>query len=416
MSATGVVKEIIYPFDKSYRGNGSIAIGDLGNDGVSEIVIGSGVGMEPKVSLYRQDGSIINSFFVYDDKFLGGVNVAIGDVDHDGSGEIITGAMYSGGPHIKVFDGWGNLEAQFFAYDDLFTGGVNVSSGDIDNDGIDEIITAPGVTGGPHIKVFDGCGNLEFEMFAGSTLDSSGTTVATLDVNGDGDDEVIIGSMSYVCESVKLYDWNGSSMFHVLDIVLNGDCGGVNVFGGDIDDDEMDEIGVSKLSGIEFYEMTGRLVKSIENIKSSKVAIAPEGGNSIVILDQESEITNQNGKYIFVDTQRQTLFAYENGVLVRSFLVSTGRDSYPTPVGLFYITKKIEMKDYVMNYGENDPRNYFIPNVAYNLQFQPIYYIHSAYWHNNFGNKMSGGCVNTSYDNAKWIYYWAEVSTPVQII
>jgi hypothetical protein len=416
MSATGVVKEIIYPFDESYRGNGSIAIGDLGNDGVSEIVIGSGVGIEPKVSLYRQDGSIINSFFVYDDKFLGGVNVAIGDVDYDGSGEIITGAMYSGGPHIKVFDGWGNLEAQFFAYNDLFIGGVNVASGDINNDGIDEIITAPGVTGGPHIKVFDGWGNLEFEMFVASALDSSGTTVATLDVNGDGDDEVIIGSMSYVCEPAKLYDWDGSGLFYVLDIALNGECGGVNVFGGDIDNDEMDEIGISRLLGIEFYEMTGRLVKSIENIKSSKVAVASEGSHSIVILDQESEITNQNGKYIFVDTQRQTLFAYENGVLVRAFLVSTGRDSYPTPVGLFDITKKIEMKDYVMNYGENDPRNYFIPNVAYNLQFQPIYYIHSAYWHNNFGNKMSGGCVNTSYDNAKWIYYWAEVGTPVQII
>ncbi|HLE13304.1 MAG TPA: L,D-transpeptidase, partial [Anaerolineales bacterium] len=34
--------------------------------------------------------------------------------------------------------------------------------------------------------------------------------------------------------------------------------------------------------------------------------------------------------------------------------------------------------------------------------------VHSTFWHNNFGEPMSHGCVNTAPQDAKWIYRWTQ--------
>ncbi|MFH0951427.1 MAG: L,D-transpeptidase, partial [bacterium] len=41
------------------------------------------------------------------------------------------------------------------------------------------------------------------------------------------------------------------------------------------------------------------------------------------------------------------------------------------------------------------------------------YYIHGAYWHNNFGQPMSHGCVNVAYDNMEDLYWYAQIGTKV---
>ena len=61
------------------------------------------------------------------------------DVTGDGKEEIITGARKGGGPQVRVFDLDGNLLSQFFAYDPSDRGGILVSSGDVNADGIAEI-------------------------------------------------------------------------------------------------------------------------------------------------------------------------------------------------------------------------------------------------------------------------------------
>ncbi|MFA6495484.1 MAG: hypothetical protein WCV50_00005, partial [Patescibacteria group bacterium] len=64
----------------------------------------------------------------YAESFRGGVNVAAGDVNGDGTDEIIAGAGYTGGPHVRIFGESGNLLSQFFAYAESFRGGVNVAA------------------------------------------------------------------------------------------------------------------------------------------------------------------------------------------------------------------------------------------------------------------------------------------------
>lgn len=108
------------------------------------------------------------SFFAYDPSFTGGVRVALGDVNGDGNREIITAAGVGGSPHIKVFtinqnpssgDFTVNPQpiAQFYAFNlPTFKGGVYIAAGDTNNDGFDDIICGAGATGGPRVEVYGG--------------------------------------------------------------------------------------------------------------------------------------------------------------------------------------------------------------------------------------------------------------------
>src|SRR5262249_9761788 len=135
------------------------------------------------------------NFYAYDPRFAGGVFVTTGDVNGDGVPDIITGAGQGGGPNIKVFDGkTGNTIRNFYAFDSSFSGGLRVASGDVDGDGFDDIITAAGPGGGPHVRVFSGAnGKVISEFFAFPASFVGGVNVAAGDLNGDGRAEIITG-------------------------------------------------------------------------------------------------------------------------------------------------------------------------------------------------------------------------------
>jgi hypothetical protein len=123
-------------------------------------------GHTPEVKVYNQDGSLRFSIMAYEATFRGGVHVAIGDVNADGVLDLITGAGVGGGPLVKVFDGRnGSLLRAFFAYDPAFRGGVNVASAQLDTPAGDDIVTGAGVGGGPHVKFFGGATAIEFQSF-----------------------------------------------------------------------------------------------------------------------------------------------------------------------------------------------------------------------------------------------------------
>jgi hypothetical protein len=99
---------------------------------------------------------MLQSFFAYDSSVRNGLSIAAGDVNADGITDIITGAGAGGGPHVKAFDGRSlELLSSFFAYEATFQGGVNVAAGDLNGDGRAEIITGAGPGGGPLVRIFD---------------------------------------------------------------------------------------------------------------------------------------------------------------------------------------------------------------------------------------------------------------------
>lgn len=138
-----VEKAISFPLEESYEPVKLAAL-DLGQDNVQEILVGLGSGNEPKIKIFRRDGSLIKEFLAYDKNFWGGVNFSVSKIN--GNNIIATGAGFSGGPHVRLFDSFGGviLKSPFFAYSREFHGGINVLYEDIDSDGEHEIITLAG--------------------------------------------------------------------------------------------------------------------------------------------------------------------------------------------------------------------------------------------------------------------------------
>lgn len=113
----------------------------------------------------------------------------------------------------------------------------------------------------------------------------------------------------------------------------------------------------------------------------------------------EVDLTSQQLKYI-VDEK-----------LITKFPVSSGMPKTPTPVGSFEIMYKVPN----MRYRGAD---YDLPNVKWNMAFKGGgYFIHTAYWHNNFGKKTnSHGCVNMRINDAALLYKYIDVGTRVTVI
>lgn len=113
-------------------------------------------------------------------------------------------------------------------------------------------------------------------------------------------------------------------------------------------------------------------------------------------------------RWIEVDLTKQRVIAWEGKRWVDAMKVSTGKDSTPTPTGIY---------DVYVKYREARMQgdDYDIPDVPFVMYFSGGYGFHGAYWHNKFGTPVSHGCVNLAVDKADWLFHFASVGTPVVI-
>ncbi len=187
------------PYEGNFKGDISIAVADLNGDATQEIITGAGQGGGPHVRVFDQYGSpLIGGFFAYDRNFRGGVNVAVIDLNGDGTKEIVTAPGKGGGPQIRVFTKDGRpLTGGFFAYDKNFRGGVSLSVGNVDGQGEMEIITSPGSGMSPQVKIFTKDGRELKSFYAYDRDMTNGVKVSVSDVNGDGKAEIMAGSAQY---------------------------------------------------------------------------------------------------------------------------------------------------------------------------------------------------------------------------
>ena len=168
-------------YSVQFTGGVNLAAGDLDGDGREEVITAAGRGGGPHVRVFTINGTLKSQFFAYDQRFTGGVKVASSDLDSDGKDEIITAPFSGGGPHIRVFNQAGQLRSQFFAYDASYRGGVSITVGDVDNDGLLEIVTALGPGAGPHLKIFNSAAILENEFFVYTIDFNGGVNVSVLE-------------------------------------------------------------------------------------------------------------------------------------------------------------------------------------------------------------------------------------------
>ncbi len=143
---------------------------------------------------------------------------------------------------------------------------------------------------------------------------------------------------------------------------------------------------------------------SVTSLAPAAPAVAEMGGTakSIQTLKKSSK------RWIEVDLSSQRLIAWEGKTWVNAVIVSTGKDSTPTPKGTF----EVYVKHSTARMQGDD---YDIPDVPHVMYFTGGYGFHGAYWHKNFGTPVSHGCINLAPDKARWLYNFADVGTPVVI-
>ena len=117
---------------------------------------------------------------------------------------------------------------------------------------------------------------------------------------------------------------------------------------------------------------------------------------------------------IVVSLSQQALWAYEGGEVVERTYVSTGKERFETPTGLYYVNTKIDSQTME---GVLGGEYYNVPDVPYVMYFTDRgHAIHGAYWHDNFGTPMSHGCINLPLEVAEWMYSWAPSGMAVLIV
>ena len=209
----GEFKDKFSVYGGNFRGGVNVAAGDIDGDGIDEIITGAGNGGGPQVRMFKPDGKVIGQFFAYDKNFRGGVNVAAGDIDGDGIDEIITGAGNGGGPQVRMFKPDGKVIGQFFAYDKNFRGGVRVDTintkTSLGGKKKEKIITSPGQGMEPRIKIFNNQAELISKFEAYGSNFKGGVYLASGDINGDGIDEVITGAGQGGAPHLRIFEESG---------------------------------------------------------------------------------------------------------------------------------------------------------------------------------------------------------------
>jgi parallel beta-helix repeat protein len=139
-AATGEVLLDQLPFGKRFGGGVSVAAADVDDDGFMDLIATPSRG-EGVVKIFSgMDGHLINSFWAGPSKNLSARTIAAGDLDGDGSIEVITGQSHTKGGMIRVHDAvTGVLESIFAPFGPKTPGRLHIALGDTDADGLPEI-------------------------------------------------------------------------------------------------------------------------------------------------------------------------------------------------------------------------------------------------------------------------------------
>lgn len=127
--------------------------------------------------------------------------------------------------------------------------------------------------------------------------------------------------------------------------------------------------------------------------------IHPDASDKRIVIDRNYHV--------------QSLSCFEGDTEVYYCRISTGRAENSTPLSGpkgFPIWRKLYSLHMA---GGTAVAGWDLPGIAWTSLFVGEgVAIHSTFWHNNYGEPMSHGCVNASPEDAKWIFRWAQPDVP----
>ena len=129
-----------------------------------------------------------------------------------------------------------------------------------------------------------------------------------------------------------------------------------------------------------------------------------------------------NGKVIDIDVTTQSAIFFDDGCIVTSSLVTTGRPGLRTPTGTFHIYAKYSPITLISPWPKSSPYYYTPENANYAMEFlRGGFFIHDAPWEptsaygpgSQNGVDASHGCVHIPTPTMAWLYAWTPIGTTV---
>jgi LysM repeat protein len=158
----------------------------------------------------------------------------------------------------------------------------------------------------------------------------------------------------------------------------------------------------------------------INNIANSALILP---GQTLVIPKSSSlastPATTGSGasKRIVIDLSEQHLYAFQGDMVVHSFVVSTGMPGANTRPGTYQVLDKYS-NAYAYTWSLQMPYwlgIYWAGSLENGIHALPILPNGQRLWEGYLGTPVSYGCVILGTQEARTLYYWAEVGTPVII-
>jgi len=227
-SGNGQLIGRVNPLPPSWKGGVATATGNLNGGLTQEIVAGpASRGTRSIVTIYDgSDLSIIKRFNPFPEYPASGVSLAIGDVNHDGIGEIIIGRVGSGRSLVRIFHPDGTLFLQLKGtLPGHLPNGVSVASADFNGDNYDDVAIGAGKGYVPRVVGLDGFslglpeGAMEMKLFdfIAPGEDRSGVNLA----GGYSDPSTVPSYLANLIttpasgkETGKIYVWNVGAAPH----------------------------------------------------------------------------------------------------------------------------------------------------------------------------------------------------------
>ena len=251
----GQLKNWFYAFSKQARGEFHAMTADTdGNPQTREIVAWPGSGFGPHLRVFSEEGDLITQNFAFAETGMVGLNITAGDLDGDGKDEILALPANNAGPQLRVYKHITSnnsllLSDSTFVYDSSLSIKVNFATGDLDGDGKDEVVTVPAADQPAHLRVFKKTGDDPLQLLADTfvydTNFNKGANITVGDLDGDGQDEIAVAPAQQGGPDIKIYQLDSNNTLSLVTQIMaysSAVRAGFNLAVGDLDGDAAEEL------------------------------------------------------------------------------------------------------------------------------------------------------------------------------
>ncbi len=410
-------------FDGKFNNGATVASAEVSGDHTDDYIVGAGETGGPKVEIYNQAGGKIAEWFAYDGSVKTGIYVAAGDLTGDGHGEIVVGPQPGYKPEVRVFDVHGKLLGSFNAFESSYTGGVHVAVMPYHDGTPGSIVVGTGVGRQPEVRVYSWPAKqvtatwLPFGQSFGN-----GIPVAAMWSDIFSQPVIVIGNGAGYSPKVQVYGLTSASVVASWYAFDQGLRTGVNV--GASDDSVVAATGPLGGPEVRTFSITGGQMIGYFAFEKDfrggvQVGLTHLNGILTPIAVPTAQPTSAagTGKRIVVNLKQQELRQYVFGHLIGVHKISSGKWSTPTPTGNFVTHNKIPVA-YSKPYGlymewwmafTADGKNGLHGLPFWKLKGGGKLYEGAKH----IGIPVSHGCIRQTVAEAKALYDWTPIGTPV---